>query len=86
MQRYDGFEFMQELVGDMTSEYPEDRPRIEEVVERFAHISASLSTSKLRSAITLKDDPVPVTAFKRARQSIRTLLYIVCRKAAIPLP
>ena len=77
---------MQELVGAMTSEYPEDRPSIEEVVQRFAYISASLSTSKLRSAITLKDDPVSVTAFKHARQSIRTLLYIIRRKAAIPLP
>jgi len=77
---------MRELVNAMTSKDSENRPRIEEVVERFAYISASLSTSKLRSAITLKDDPSSVTAFKRARQSIRTLLYIVRRRAAIPLP
>ena len=70
----------------MTSKDSESRPVIEEVVESFAYISASLSTSKLRSAITLKDDPSSVTAFKRARQSIRTLLYIGRGRAAIPLP
>ena len=86
LQKYHGFEFMQELVDAMTTKVSEHRPSIEEVVERFANISASLSTSKLRSAITLKDDPVLVSAFKRARQSIRTLSYVVHRRAAIPLP
>ena len=77
---------MQELVDAMTRDDPARRPTIEEVVKRFARICASLSTSKLRSAIRLKDDPVIVTALQRARQFIRTLLYIAHRKAAIPLP
>jgi hypothetical protein len=77
---------MQELVDAMTSHYPEDRPTIEEVVERFIYISASLTTSKLRAAITLKDDPMSATVLKRAKQSVRTLQYIVRRRAAIPLP
>jgi hypothetical protein len=77
---------MQDLVNDMISKDSEKRPVIEQVVGRFAYISGSLSASKLRSAITLKDDPVSVTAFKRTRQSIRSLLYIVRRRAAIPLP
>jgi hypothetical protein len=77
---------MQELVDAMTSHNPEDRPRIEEIVERFIYISASLSTSELRSAMTLKDDPMSATVLKRARQSVRTLQYIVQRRAAIPLP
>ncbi len=86
LQKYDGFEFMQELVDKMTSDDPARRPTIEEVVDRFARIRASLCTSKLRSAITRKDDPVSVTAPQRAGQLIRTLTYIVQRKAAIPLP
>ena len=86
LQKYDGFEFMQELVDEMTSDDPARRPTIEEVVDRFARIRASLCTSKLRSAITRKDDPVSVTAPQRAGQLIRTLTYIVQRKAAIPLP
>jgi len=77
---------MQELVDAMRRDDPARRPTIEEVIKRFARISTSLSTSKLRSAITLKDDPVTVTALQRARQFIRTLLYVVHRRAAIPLP
>jgi len=77
---------MQELVNAMTKDDPARRPTIEEVIKRFARISTSLSTSKLRSAITLKDDPATVTALQRARQFIRTLLYVVHRRAAIPHP
>jgi len=77
---------MQELVNAMTRDDPARRPTIEEVIKRFARISTSLTTSKLRSAITLKDDPVTVAALQRARQFMRTLLYVVHRRAAIPLP
>ena len=70
----------------MTKDDPARRPTIEEVIKRFARISTSLSTSKLRSAITQKDDPATVAVFQRARQFIRTLLYAVHRRAAIPLP
>jgi hypothetical protein len=77
---------MQELVDAMTRGDPARRPTIEQVVKRFARICASLSTSKLRSAVTPKDGPVIVTTLQRAKQFIRTLMYVVHRRDAIPLP
>ena len=77
---------MQDLVDAMTRDDPSRRPTIEQVVKRFARICASLSTSKLRSAVTLKDESVTVTTLQRAKQFIRTLLYVAHRRAAIPLP
>ncbi|KAF8265698.1 hypothetical protein EI94DRAFT_1702283 [Lactarius quietus] len=52
LQKCNGFEFMQELVDAMTDESPEQRPTIEEVIERFDRIRDSLSSIKLRSFIS----------------------------------
>ncbi|KAI0296108.1 kinase-like domain-containing protein [Multifurca ochricompacta] len=86
MKKYKGFEFMQDLVDEMTHEIPEKRPTIEGVLERFSRIRDSLSAIKLRSAITSKKDPKLFTAFRHARQLIRTLGYTINRLPAIPLP
>ena len=77
---------MQELVDAMTHESPEKRPTIEEVIERFENTRNSLSNTKLRSLISLKKDPRLFTAFRHVRQLIRTIRYIVLKKAAIPNP
>ena len=47
-QKYHGFEFMQGLVSEIDKD-PAKRPLIEQVVDRFAHTSQSLSGLKLRS-------------------------------------
>lgn len=77
---------MQDLVRAMTDDSPEKRPTIEEVIERFDHIRKSLSSIKLRSFVSVKKDPRLFTAFRHARQLIRTARYIVLQKAAIPIP
>ena len=77
---------MQGLVSAMTDESPEKRPTIEEVIERFDHIRNSLSNTKLRSPISLKEDPRLFIAFRHIRQLIRTGRYVVFKKAAIPIP
>ena len=77
---------MQELVNAMTDDSPEQRPTIEEVIERFSRIREPLSSIKLRSFISVKKDPRLFTAFRHVRQLIRTARYIVLRKAAIPTP
>jgi hypothetical protein len=83
-QLYNGFEFMVGLVDAMTDEDPAERPTIETVISRFSYIRDSLSEFKLRSLITSKKDPSLVTAYRYARQVVRTVEYIILQKAAIP--
>ncbi|KAI0296112.1 kinase-like domain-containing protein [Multifurca ochricompacta] len=84
LRKYNGFEFMNDLVSEMTHRDPAKRPIIEVVVDKFAHICESLSGFKLRSNITSKRDPTLFSVFRHARQATRTLQYIVLCKAAIP--
>ena len=77
---------MQDLVVAMTDESPEQRPTIEEVIERFGQIRDSLGPLKLRSFISVKKDPRLFTAFRHVRQLVRTAYYVVLGKAAIPVP
>jgi hypothetical protein len=77
---------MEDLVAAMTRERPENRPRIEEVIRRFAVIRRSLSKTKLRSALTSKRLPRMICAAQEARQHIRTIHYILSGKASIPDP
>jgi hypothetical protein len=75
---------MEELVDAMTDDDPERRPVIEDVIARFSSIRNSLSRFKLRSPITSRKDASLVIAFRYARQTIRTIGYILCQNAAIP--
>jgi hypothetical protein len=77
---------MKELVDAMTDENPAMRPTIEEVVEKFDAIRCSLSTVELNSPIKSKNDPTLFTVFRYAIQLTRTLLRVVRRRPAIPVP
>jgi hypothetical protein len=83
-QKYRGFEFMESLIAAMTLERPEDRPPIEDVIRQFAIIRASLSKTKLRSALTSKKLPRIICLAEQAIQHVRTIQYILSRKDAIP--
>ncbi|KAN0116072.1 Protein kinase-like domain containing protein [Russula decolorans] len=83
--KYNGFEFMRELIDAMTDENPVKRPTIEEVIEKFDEIRSSLSTVKLRSPIISKDSTI-FTVFRHARQLTRTVLYVIQRMPAVPVP
>jgi hypothetical protein len=83
-QKYNGFEFMKELVDAMTVGEPEKRPVIEDVIERFTRVRDSLSGFKLRSPVTSRKDVGPIIAFRYVQQTIRTLKYILCQTPAIP--
>ena len=83
-QKYNGFEFMDDLVASMTQENPAARPSIEDVLQEFSRIQASLSKGKLRAATTSKNTPKVLGIFRQARQSVRTVRYIVSRRPAIP--
>jgi hypothetical protein len=69
----------------MTLEDPARRPSIENVVQTFTEIRTSLSKSKLRSPIISRTLPKLFGVVQQARQSIRTMRYIVSRRPAIPM-
>jgi hypothetical protein len=77
---------MSGLVDALTDEDPAKRPTIEEVVERFDTICRSLSTVELHSLITSKNDPTLFAMFRYAIQLTRTLLRVIRRRPAIPIP
>jgi hypothetical protein len=75
---------MEDLVSDMTSPHPEDRPRSEDVIKRFSIIRGSLSKTKLRSALKRKKATIMTCAALEIWQCGRTIQYILSQKAAIP--
>ena len=77
---------MEDLVNWMTFDDPAKRPRIEEVLERFALIRVSLSKRKLRSPVTSRKVPKFFEVVQQATQSLRTIRYILSRHSAIPDP
>jgi hypothetical protein len=77
---------MQDLVNEMTYINPVKRPLIEDVVAKFSYIRNSLSEFKLRSPLISKSKPSLFTIFRRAKQALLTLQYILSCKAAIPKP
>jgi len=77
---------MRELIDAMTDENPAKRPTIEEVIEKFDGIRSSSSTAKLHSPITSKRDPTIFNIFWHAKQLTRTLLYVIQRTPAVPVP
>jgi hypothetical protein len=83
-QVYTGFAFMKGLVDAMTNEDPGKRPMIEDVVLRFSRIRDSLSRFKLRSLMIAKKDPSLITAFRYARQVVRTAKYRLTQKGSVP--
>jgi hypothetical protein len=76
---------MEDLVEAMTDDNPAMRPTIEQVVEMFEHIHASLSAIKLRSPITSKNDPIPFTVSRYAWQVARTVPYVIHRALHSPI-
>jgi hypothetical protein len=77
---------MEDLVNWMTFDDPAKRPRIEEVLEKLALILQSLSQSKLRSPIVSRKVPRIFGVVQQARQTLRTMQYVVSRRPAIPDP
>ncbi|KAI9447473.1 hypothetical protein H4582DRAFT_1894084 [Lactarius indigo] len=77
MEKCYGFEFTEELVASMMQDDPAERPLIEDVLHEFFQIRSSLSKGKLRSAIISKNVPKAFGIIRQARQSVRTLRYIM---------
>jgi len=85
-QKYRGFEFIQPLITDMVQEDPTKRPKMDEVVTRFADIKKRLSTWKLRSRMARNNEVWPLAAWRAFHHWRRTMGYVFTRRAAIPEP
>ena len=77
---------MEDLIASMTQDDPAERPPIEDVLQEFSRIRASLRKRKLRSAVKSKNAPKVLGIIRQARQSVRTLRYVLSRRPAIPDP
>jgi hypothetical protein len=77
---------MEDLVNAMTSQNPEDRPRIEDIIQRFTVIRGTLSKTKLRSALKRKKATIIECVALELWQYVRTIQYILSQNAAIPDP
>jgi serine/threonine protein kinase len=76
IQKYNGFEFMQDLFDEMTHIDPAKRPSIEDVMANFLHICESLSESKRCSPLVFKHKPSFFTVFRRAIQALLTYISV----------
>ncbi|KAI0364340.1 kinase-like protein [Pilatotrama ljubarskyi] len=86
LEKGSSLDFMVNLIGDMVQDDPAKRPTIDEVVERYDKLRASLSTRTLRSRIVHKKDSNIVGFLRTIRHVYRTIEYIVTRTPAIPTP
>lgn len=79
-----GFEFLKPLVDDMVQDDPSKRPTMEQAVERFDSIRQHLSTWKLRSRVTARDEGPFEHMYRGAAHWKRRISFIVSRVSAIP--
>jgi len=79
-----GFDFMKNLVADMTHDDPKQRPTMDEVVARFADITKNLSSWKKRSRVADKNEPLFRSVIRSATHWAKQINLIVRRIPAIP--
>ncbi|KAG6858510.1 hypothetical protein C0995_016093, partial [Termitomyces sp. Mi166 len=77
-----GFEFMRELVNDMTNSDPKKRPSMTDVVSRFEDIVEALDDKQLRSPVLNIDEDLPI--FKKIKHWTTQWTYRIRGIPAIP--
>ncbi|KAH7889055.1 hypothetical protein F5I97DRAFT_1935427 [Phlebopus sp. FC_14] len=81
-----GFEFMVPLLADMLQDDPSKRPTMDEVVQRFDSIRASLSSWKLRSRVVERHESAMERMTRATAHWARRVWFVVRRVPAIPTP
>lgn len=77
-----GFDFMRELVNDMTNPDPGKRPSMTEVVSRFEDIVKRLDDKQLRSPVLNNDEDLPI--FRKVKHWTTQWTYRIRGIPAIP--
>lgn len=75
---------MKDLVADMVKDDPKQRPTMDEVVARFAHITKHLSNWKLRSRLGNKDEGALGSMARSVIHWTKQIKPIVTRLPPIP--
>ncbi|KAH9920136.1 uncharacterized protein B0H18DRAFT_1025282 [Fomitopsis serialis] len=86
LNRYRGFEFMEQLVTDMVQDDPEKRPTIAEVESRFDEIYRKLSWWKLRTRLVGKSENGFVRAVLGTVHVFRTAKFVAKLRPPVPIP
>jgi len=86
VNKYRGFEFMQQLIVDMVQTDPAKRPTIAEVETRFDESFRGLSKWKLRSRLVQKDEFFLERVIYGVGHIFRTAKYMVKRLPLVPTP
>ncbi|KAJ8588515.1 hypothetical protein M405DRAFT_882102 [Rhizopogon salebrosus TDB-379] len=79
-----GFDFLKPLVDDMVQNDPNKRPTMNVVVERFDTIRQQLSTWKLRSRVSARNEGPLESLYRGATHWRRRIALIVGRAPAVP--
>ena len=70
----------------MVQEDPTKRPEMDEVVSRLTEIVNNLSTWKLRSRMVRVNQYWFISAWRSVNHWRRTVVHVLARKSAIPIP
>ena len=77
---------MRKLVEDMIRVKPEERPTMNEVVERFAKIQKRLHWWNLRARLVRRSEWFIARSVLSLAHVVRTARYIVKGLSAVPVP
>ena len=77
---------MKPLIKDMTQTNPNQRPTIDQAVERFEKLRASLSAWTLRSQFVYRYEFPIATLYRACRHVVRTIDYVAHGLSALPTP
>jgi len=86
LKKYNGLEFMNALVTDMTRSDPTGRPTMSAVVERFERICMELSSRDLRRRLRSREEGAVSRFFSDVKHAIVSVGYMVRRLPPIPEP
>ena len=78
--------FMKPLIKDMTHMDPSQRPTIDQAVERFEKLRASLSAWTLHSLFVYRYEFPVATLYRICRHIVRTVDYVAHGLPALPTP
>jgi len=84
LEKFLGVEFLEPLVADMTQEDPKKRPTVDEALARFDSIREGLSTGKLRSRVTPRNDSPFQGVFRSLAYWTRRISYTL--RGVPPIP
>jgi hypothetical protein len=79
-----GFEFINDLIADMTQDDPAKRPTMDVVVDRFNRIRQGLTNTKLRARIPDRNEGSIKSLYRHLSHLGRRVQYTISGLPAVP--